>query len=218
MTLCKEFTLFPLLPSEIRLKIWGFALSEPRLIVASYTTATGDDDKRVFVDTPQLPSCLSACRESREAALKKYEKCIMTSLSGSPITFINFANDQFLLGGPDADLDMDYLMSIIAPGTSHKIRFLHVSRGCWKQFAYWVPLRERFEGLEELVISFPIGASLLPYTHECWYGALPGTDKEVAVRSELYESEDDDGNVTEWQPQYQLKLVHYDSPPIVGKY
>ena len=107
-----------------------YALSGPRLIVVSYTTATGDN-KRVFVDIPPLPSCLFTCRESREVALEKYEKCTLTSLSGSPISFINFTSDQFLLGGPDANLDIDYLMSIIAPDTSHKIRFLHVSRGCW---------------------------------------------------------------------------------------
>jgi hypothetical protein len=90
----------------------------------------------------------------------------MISLSGPPIAFINF-NDQFVLGGPDVDLDMDYVMSIIAPDASHKIRFLHVSRGCWKEFPEWVPLRKRFQGLKELVISFLIGASLLPYIHEC---------------------------------------------------
>lgn len=214
----KQFTLFSNLPFELRLKVWGFALSVPRLIVVSYTSVTGEDDRRVFVDTPPLPSCLSACQESRAEALKTYEKCTITSVPGSPMTYINFANDQFLLGGPDSDLDMDYLMSITAPGNSHNIRFLHVSRGCWKGFALWTHLRELFTGLEELTISFPNGAALLPYTHECWYGALSRSNKEIVVRSELYEIEDENEEIRVWQPSFRLHIVHYDSPPIKGKY
>jgi hypothetical protein len=134
------------------------------------------------------------------------------------MTYINFTNDQFLLGGPDSDLDMDYLMSITTPGNSHKVRFLHVSRGCWKGFALWTHLRELFTGLEELTISFPNGAALLPYTHECWYGALIRSNKEIVVRSELYEIEDENEEVRVWQPSFRLHIVHYDSPPIKGKY
>lgn len=210
------FCLFPALPSELRLKIWSFALSIPRLIVVSYTTATGEDDRRVFVDTPPVPPCLFVCHESRKEALKAYVKCTITSLPGSPVTYVNFAIDQFLLGGPDADLDIDYLLSITTPETSHRVRFLHLSKGCWKGFARWAPLKERFTGVEKLVMSFPDGAACLPYTHECWYGMLARDQKEVVVKSELCEEQDDDGNVAVWHPQFQLKLIHYDSAPIEG--
>lgn len=213
-----EFYFFPTLPSELRIKIWTFALSEPRLIAVSYTSATGED-RPVFIDAPPLPPCLSACWESRKEAQKAYKKSIITTLPSSLVTYVNFARDQFLLGGPDADLDIDYLMSIITPETSHQIRFLHLSKGCWKSFANWTPLKEQFTGVEELVISFPVGAARLPYTHECWYGALTRDQKEVVVKSELYEeSTDDYGNVVVWQAQFQLKLVHYDSPPIIRTY
>lgn len=225
------FTLFSSLPAELRLIIWKFAVSEARIIVVSYTTTTtgggeGDNDHpRVFVDTPPPPPCLSACRESRAVALKRYKKCLVTNQCVSP-TFLNFENDCFLLGGPDASLDMDYLMSILLPGNSHRVRYLHTSRGCWKELAYWTHLRTRYSGLEELTISFPSGAALLPYTHDCWYGALSRENKEIVVKIELYEQQevndhDDDEPKRQpggWKPGFGLKIIHYDSPLSKGNY
>lgn len=213
--LSTKFTLFPYLPPELRLEIWKYALNFPRLIVVSYTTTTGEDDKRVFVDTPPPPSCLSVCRESRVEALKVYSNHFITSLCRAP-TPINFASDCFLLGGPDADIDIDYLMSLLLPETSHRIRHLHVSRGCYKEFAYWTHLRPRYPGLEELTISFPTGAALLPYTHECWYAALPSDNKNHVIKDELFEREDEE--MGGWRPSFKLNIVHYDSPPLKGKY
>jgi hypothetical protein len=213
------FTLFSRLPVELGLIIWNLAVSESRLIVVSYTTNTGELDIEVFVDTPPPPPCLSVCHESRAVALKKYQKCFITDKCSSP-TSLNFENDRFLIGGPDANIDMDYLMSILLPGeNSHKVRFLHMSRGCWKQFAYWKYLRSRFSGLEELTISFPSGASLLPYTHDCWYGALSRENKEIVVKIELHEhQEDHHADEPRWKPGFELRIIHYDSPPSKGNY
>lgn len=231
------FTLFSSLPVELRLIIWQFAVSESRLIVVSYTTTTtgggesDEEDPRVFVDTPPPPPCLSVCHESRAVALKRYQKCLVTNQCVSP-TLLNFENDCFLLGGPDASLDMDYLMSILLPGNSHQVRYLHTSRGCWKELAYWTHLRTRYSGLEELTISFPTGAALLPYTHDCWYGALSRENKEIVAKIELYERQElnddddddnDDGDEQKkpsggWKPGFGLRIIHYDSPPSKGNY
>jgi 2EXR family len=215
--LLDRFTLFPNLPAELRLEIWKLALSSPRLIVVSYTSATGEGDKRLFVDTPPPAACILVCRESRAEALKIYSKHLLTTQCHSP-TNINFASDLFLIGGPDSDIDMDYLLSILLPENAHKVKYLHVSRGCWKQFGYWTDLRERFSGLRELTISFPTGAALLPYTHECWYGALAPENKNTVVRSELYTYYDDDENEFEWKPGFELRIIQYDSPPLKGEY
>ena len=84
------FTLFPLLPTELRLRVWRLS-TFPRVV-------------RFIPGGGKAPSVLSACRESRTETRKLYRLCIRPSspllcepYSGNPIPdygfFINFEVD-----------------------------------------------------------------------------------------------------------------------------
>lgn len=64
-----EFTLFPLLPSELRLKIWDAVLREGRLIEIGLREGDYFDH---FFTYARPPSAFHVCRESREQAVKKH--------------------------------------------------------------------------------------------------------------------------------------------------
>ena len=69
-----EFTIFPMLPAELRLKIWKMALPGPR-IVEVYLDRVADPsygDFRVIRTNTPPPTLLSVNLESRKVALEKY--------------------------------------------------------------------------------------------------------------------------------------------------
>ncbi|KAH7417829.1 hypothetical protein BKA64DRAFT_180272 [Cadophora sp. MPI-SDFR-AT-0126] len=78
----KMFTIFPNLPSELRIKIWQQACY-PRIVTLTYTTATSS-----FTSTTPPPTLLSVNHESRHEALRIYTLCFGTS-SQPPRTYFN---------------------------------------------------------------------------------------------------------------------------------
>ncbi|PVH70508.1 hypothetical protein DL98DRAFT_540777 [Cadophora sp. DSE1049] len=78
----KKFTLFPKLPLELRLKIWGFAANVERIVSLSFTL-----DGQAWVDVSRLtirnenraqcsvPAVLHICSESRKEGLRYYTAC-----------------------------------------------------------------------------------------------------------------------------------------------
>ena len=67
MLTCNEFHLFPSLPSEIRINIWGIVLSIPRNVTLDYKCGV-----RSFSPST-LPALLQVCRESRFESLQIYK-------------------------------------------------------------------------------------------------------------------------------------------------
>ncbi|PBP17508.1 hypothetical protein BUE80_DR011278 [Diplocarpon rosae] len=77
MTPLADFHLFPKLPSELRLKIWGLALRHPRVV--HVTCRKGLKPQRTpkrfveaFLSLTPGPAILAACAESRFEALSTY--------------------------------------------------------------------------------------------------------------------------------------------------
>ncbi|KFY63214.1 hypothetical protein V496_04063 [Pseudogymnoascus sp. VKM F-4515 (FW-2607)] len=213
----RTFTLFPLLPPEIRLKIWRSALSVPRLVVISSTSCTvtpTPDGDAIVVDCPPLPLCSQACRESRGETLRVYDKCFATIFDRQMCLF-NFEHDRFLIGGPDPFAKVNFLIAAALPDYAHKVRFLHISQGNQDiagSARRWAPLRERFTALKELIISLPANGPLPPYEY---YGALyPPLTRESKIRSELYDCVKGEGriDIKRWNPAFQLKIIQYPNP------
>ncbi|KFY00712.1 hypothetical protein O988_03141 [Pseudogymnoascus sp. VKM F-3808] len=213
----KTFTLFPLLPPELRLKIWQIALSIPRLVVISSTTNVVSDryTDAIFVDNPPLPLCFLACRESRDAALQRYKKCYATDTLESLMFYFNFEHDQFLLGGPDPYISINYLTTVALPNNAHKVRYLHITLGnlVFSGGSHaWEPLRERFTGLKELIISFPSAGALHPYEYyRTQYSSLL---QESKIKFDLYDCVNGEGGIVtkRWNPAFELKFIHYPNP------
>ncbi|EGS23838.1 uncharacterized protein CTHT_0005450 [Thermochaetoides thermophila DSM 1495] len=72
----QTFHLFPLLPPELRLKIWE-CLIQPRIVAAACFDSRFEAQRRVQLTCrprrPAVPVLLHVCRESRELALKHYQ-------------------------------------------------------------------------------------------------------------------------------------------------
>ncbi|KAG4425914.1 hypothetical protein IFR04_000858 [Cadophora malorum] len=74
----RQFTYFPQLPVELRLKIWDFAIADipPRLIEIRHRYIFSHKHRNYFpkfYSLCRLPALLHQCPEAREQVLKKYE-------------------------------------------------------------------------------------------------------------------------------------------------
>jgi len=89
--LVKSFTLFPLLPTELRLKVWKFTLPGPRILELRY-----DKKHAEFISVARLPRALFICKESREETLKHYDFSFGID-EGSSKVLVDFSVDILLL-------------------------------------------------------------------------------------------------------------------------
>lgn len=74
-----SFDLFPLLPPELRLRIWAFALPGPRILHIN-ATAAPTSSSPAFASMPLTttpPTLLSVSREARDVALMHYRRCVV---------------------------------------------------------------------------------------------------------------------------------------------
>jgi hypothetical protein len=135
---CSSFTLFPELPSELRLKIWRTSLPGPRVVGIQYKIGyeSGLDGKMIqafagWKSPDPVPIVLHACHESREEALKRFHLSFGTELHPARIYF-NFWTDtvRFSNGPSDPFLTnpgwfkaspSDYLLNIFL-GTHYIFR------------------------------------------------------------------------------------------------
>ena len=98
------FLVFPELPSELRLKIWGYAISTPRTIEISCERgilATRKRYAKAFHCASPPPSVLHVCRESRFEALNVYQPLFTTKHSPKYI-YVSF--DMDIIRFPDGVL------------------------------------------------------------------------------------------------------------------
>ncbi|KAL2064407.1 hypothetical protein VTL71DRAFT_4901 [Oculimacula yallundae] len=90
MTSLAEFHLFPTLPSELRLKVWGFSICEPRVVEIGCrkgTRKTAQQSSRfveAFIPSAPVPAALQVCRESRYEALATYKTHFTSYKSSTP--------------------------------------------------------------------------------------------------------------------------------------
>jgi len=95
-----SFPQFAKLPGELQLKIWKFAIPEPRVITYSSRPFTEiyppNTHKSIYKLTYTNPGILGACYDSRTEALKRYQPAFTIEL-GHPI-YIDFTRDIFEFG------------------------------------------------------------------------------------------------------------------------
>jgi hypothetical protein len=104
MSPSSHFHLFPALPTEIRLKIWSFALSVPRHVEIKWQKrsnlpCTPQQYYKAFTTTTSPPPLIHACHESRIEALDVYHPYFVTA-GHPPMIYIAFDRDtvKFLNG------------------------------------------------------------------------------------------------------------------------
>jgi hypothetical protein len=87
------FTLFPKLPPELRIKVWGFALPEPRVVEIDGWRI----DKWPYISkrSRKAPSLLQVNAESRSLAMISY-KLSFGNVDGGP-TYFDFEKDTLYL-------------------------------------------------------------------------------------------------------------------------
>jgi hypothetical protein len=98
----REFTKFPKLPPELRLRIWSHSLPDPRIVTIEQSL-TRAKDYRISCQN-RVPGTLLVNRESREVALKRYSLRFTTfeNVYGPPVYF-DFNRDVICLKRCDRD-------------------------------------------------------------------------------------------------------------------
>jgi hypothetical protein len=96
------FPQFRLFPVEVRLMIWEYSLPGPRVLTVSDNIHCFGSNQLHFREDDNLPNpgMLSACRESRSVALKKFKLCL-----GTPNVYVDFSGGDILYLGPHWETD-----------------------------------------------------------------------------------------------------------------
>jgi hypothetical protein len=102
MSTTKEFHHFQSLPSELRLRIWGFALAVPRDVDIACNTGIIQRGvprtAKYFHSSTPPPALLHVCHESRFEGLKIYSPCFQTESSPRYI-YVSFSQDTIKTDG-----------------------------------------------------------------------------------------------------------------------
>ena len=100
----RQFTLFPNLPTELRCKIWQYALPAPRVVEVKSTPPCSDNMELMHygVDYNGLtwnascdesaPVCFFVCHEARSEVSKKYKK-VQGTEPGTPAVYCDLERD-----------------------------------------------------------------------------------------------------------------------------
>src|SRR5579871_1571219 len=95
-----EFYLFQALPRELRLRIWGFAISIPRKINLRTFLPGAPRATKSFTSSDRPPALLHVCHESRLEALRTYKPFFQTKSSPKYI-YVAFSQDTIKISGND---------------------------------------------------------------------------------------------------------------------
>ena len=163
------FTLFPLLPIELRLEIWEAACALPRTVELSCTPPTSHIPKgRWFSHSPH-PVLFFVCHESREIALHQYSTLKFAEenfgMASSLPLYINLKSDTLWLCG---DLQYPWARNLLEKNEQLKegLRFLAVGESLWKQMnqvAFTPGPRETFSSVPISATPVRCGLKALDY-------------------------------------------------------
>jgi hypothetical protein len=145
MSTLTEFHLFPNLPSELRLKVWGFVHS-PRTVYIKCRRRI-DRSRRfadAFISEVAVPATLHICRESRQEALSIYKPHFKTAYSPKCI-YISFERDTVKF--PDGTLE--YLR---VPELHDIQRMVLEVRDCTYFGHFNMDILQKMKGLKDLEI------------------------------------------------------------------
>lgn len=90
-SMLEKFTLFTSLPPEIRLRIWGFASPQPRIIEITYNSKA-----RCLVSLTRPPALLHTSHESRTYTIKSFTP--FSFGDNSQIILVDFQHDTLFFG------------------------------------------------------------------------------------------------------------------------
>ena len=131
----ESFTVFPLLPTELRLKIWEHVADRPNTVELSCTpTASYLPDGRWFSHS-KPPTIFHICLESRAVAMALYDVLTFSpDVVGIPCKaelYINFAVDTLWVCG---DMHMKWARMLLSKNDQlkEKLKFLAVNEKIWK--------------------------------------------------------------------------------------
>jgi 2EXR family len=129
------FTLFPRLPTELRLKIWDAVAEEPNNVELSCTpTASYLPDGRWFSHS-KPPVLFRICSESRAVAMAHYDVLTFSpDMVGIPYKgnlYINFAVDTLWVC---ADMHIKWARMLLSKNDQlkEKLKYLAVNEKIWK--------------------------------------------------------------------------------------
>ena len=130
-----SFTVFPLLPTELRLKIWEAVAEDPRVVELTCTpTASRIPEGRWFSHS-KAPVIFRICAESRYIALQKFEVLKFhpdqIGIPPSITLYINFASESLHLCG---DLQTAWARDLLEKNEQlkEKLRFIVVKENLWQ--------------------------------------------------------------------------------------
>lgn len=129
------FTLFPLLPFELRLKIWQFIANTPRTVELTCTPTASHLPEGRWFSHSKSPVIFRICSESRAVAQFEYSVLeFPPEQLGHPCSTplqINFAADTLWLCG---DLQPDWARDLLERNEQlkEKLKFLAVGEKMWK--------------------------------------------------------------------------------------
>jgi hypothetical protein len=130
------FTLFPLLPSELRLKIWQVIANTPRFVELTCTPTSSHLPEGKWFSHSKSPVIFRISPESRGIALSLYSTLTFSpSQMGIPCSTplrINFSADTLWLCG---DLHATWARNLLEKNEQlkEKLKFLSVKEKLWKE-------------------------------------------------------------------------------------
>ncbi|KAF8854119.1 hypothetical protein BDZ45DRAFT_677200 [Acephala macrosclerotiorum] len=103
----ESFTLFPELPTELRLKIWKLAIPGPRILSVGHRMQYGEGYGRIIPTAMEwrtsdpVPTLLHVCHDSRTEALKVYQPSFAAFRTPRQEgkNYIDFSRDILYFGG-----------------------------------------------------------------------------------------------------------------------
>lgn len=128
-------TLFPLLPPELRLKIWRTVAAQPHTLELSCSTTNADGPQGQWFSHSQAPAIFSVCSESRAAALPLFTVLAFSDGQiGMPCRkplYINFEVGTLCLG-PDLHSKWAEDLLIKNEQLKENLKYLVISLQLWR--------------------------------------------------------------------------------------
>jgi hypothetical protein len=130
------FTLFPLLPKELRLQIWEEVAAQPRILELTCTPTSSSLPEGRWMSHTKTPSIFQVCSESQEIALASYSVLKFSDgqigIPPKPPLYIDFEVDTLWFCG---DLQSAWARDLLEKNEilKEKLKFLKVKEKTWKE-------------------------------------------------------------------------------------
>jgi len=133
MTSLQTFPLFARLPYELRVKIYEFALSGPRIVPVRYNR----QHKQYTSDAPP-PVLLHVCVESRRKFTSIYERLRLAQNFESSI-WVDFTRDTLFFDNLDCSPEGDLALDLARSPQSQKVLYCAIDAQLWEVLRVFRP-------------------------------------------------------------------------------